>query len=122
MKDHNERIAILLKKVGISPAILGYKYTNEAINMVLKDRGVLDGITKRLYPDIAKKYNTTPVRVERMIRYAVERSFERMPTPMRDAIFGNTISPYTGKPTNSEFIATLAEIVTTEPNYSIWRI
>lgn len=120
--EHNERIAILVKKVGISPAILGYKYITEAVKMAVEDDTVLDCITRRLYPDIAKKFATTPGRVERMIRYAAELSYENMPLVMRDVIFSNTICGYRGKPTNSEFIATLAEVVSTEPNNPIWKM
>ena len=122
MENYNEKVAILIKKVGISPALLGYKYITEAVNMVVDDDTVLDGITKILYPDIAKKFKSTAVRVERAIRHAVERSFENMPADMIKAIFSNTISPKTGKPTNSEFIATLAEITTSEPNNPIWSM
>ena len=122
MENYNEKVAILIKKVGISPALLGYKYITEAVNMVVDDDTVLDGITKRLYPDIAKKFKTTAVRVERMIRYAVDSSFQNMPVDMIKAIFSNTISPKTGKPTNSEFIATLAEVATSEPNNPIWSM
>lgn len=122
MENYNEKIAILLKKVGVSPANCGWKYITEAVKMVLEDDTVLDGITKRLYPDIAKKFDTTAQRVERGIRYAVEHTLDNMPADMICAVFGNTLSYHKGKATNSDFIATLAELVTSEPNNPIWSM
>ena len=122
MENRNEKIAILIKKMGVSPAILGYKYINEALKMALDDNTILDAITKRLYPDIAKKFGTNPNAVERMIRRACEKSYENMPLAMRDAIFSNTVCGYRGKPTNSEFLATLVEIMTSEPHNPIWTM
>lgn len=122
MENYNEKIATLLKKVGISPALLGYKYTREAIKLVLEDDTVLEDITKRLYPDIAKKFNSTASRVERAIRHGIERAFDNIPADIITAVFGNTVAYHKGKVTNSEFIATLAELITTEPNNPIWRM
>lgn len=86
MENYNEKIATLLKKVGISPALLGYKYAKEAVKMVLEDDTVLDYVTKLLYPDIAKKFNSTASRVERAIRHSIERAFDNMTTDMITAI------------------------------------
>lgn len=117
----NEKIAIILKKVGVSPSNLGWKYLTEAIKMVIDDADVIDGITRRLYPAIAKKYNSNSRAVERAIRHFVRKAFKNMPSETRFFIFGNTVSS-TRFATNSEFITTLAEIVTSEPNNPIWTM
>ena len=116
------KIAILLKKVGVSPANRGWKYLTEAVRMVLEDDTVLDGITKRLSPDVAKKFDTTASAVERGIRCAIDHAFDNMPADMIYAIFGNSLSSKNGTATNSEFIATLAELITSEPNNPIWSM
>lgn len=121
MENYNEKIAILLKKVGVTPANRGWKFLKEAVEMVVEDNDVIDGITKRLYPDIAKKFGTTSHAVERIIRYSVNKSFDNMPMDMIYTIFGNTV-PRNSKATNSEFITTLAELVTSEPNNPIWSM
>lgn len=122
MENYNEKIAILLKKMGVSPALLGYKYITEALKMALEDDTVLYSVTKRLYPTIAKKFNTTTSRTERAIRHSIERAFDNMPTDIQTAVFGNTVSYNKGKATNTEFIATLAELITTESNNPIWNM
>lgn len=120
MENTNEKIAILLRMVGISPALLGYKYISAATKLVLADPSFIDNITSRLYPHIAKEYGTTSSRVERAIRHGVETAFLNMPNRVKSAIFGNTI--VNGKVTNSSFIATFAEVITTEPNNPIWKL
>jgi two-component system response regulator (stage 0 sporulation protein A) len=120
MKNTNEKISVILKKVGVSPALLGYKYASEAIRLVLEDRSFIDEITKRLYPCIATKFGTTVSRVERGIRHGVETAFYNMTPDAKKAVFGNTANG--GKVTNSAFIATLAELILTEPNNIIWNL
>lgn len=122
MENYNEKIAILLKKVGVTPANRGWKYLTEAVKMVVEDNDVVDGITKRLYPDVAKKCKTTAHAVERAIRCSILKAFDNMPTDMIYAVFGNSLSDEYRTATNSEFITTLAEIVTTEPNNPIWSM
>ena len=123
MENYNEKIAMLLKKMGISPALLGYKYLAEAIKIVLDNEDTaIEGITKCLYPAVAKKFKTTISRVERGIRFAIEIAFSKMPVDMASAAFGNTISYEKGKATNSEFIATIVELITSEPNNPIWNM
>ena len=122
MENFNEKIAILLKKVGVTPANRGWKFLKEAVEMVVEDNDVIDGITKRLYPDIAKKFGTTSHAVERIIRYSVNKSFDNMPEHLIYFIFGNTLGSKNRKATNSEFITTLAELVTSEPNNPIWSM
>jgi two-component system response regulator (stage 0 sporulation protein A) len=121
MENYNEKIAILLKKVGVTPANQGWKYLTEAVKMVLEDDTVIDGITKRLYPEIAEKFKTTSSAVERGIRCSINRAFYNMPSKMVKYIFGNTLNK-NGTATNGEFIATLAELVTFEPNNPIWSM
>lgn len=121
MENYDEKIAILLKKTGVTPANCGWKYLTEAIKMVVDDADVIDGITKRLYPDVAKKFKTTASAVERAIRNSVLKAFDNMPTYMIYVIFGNTLTKR-DTATNSEFIATLAELVTSEPNNPIWSM
>lgn len=118
--ENNEKIAVLLKVIGVSPVNLGWRYLTEAITMVLEDAEALNGITKVLYPTIAKKFNSTPSGVERGIRHAIETSFANMPRDVKYKIFGNTIRA-SGKVTNGDFIGTLAELITTEPNNPIWK-
>lgn len=118
--ENNEKIAVLLKVVGVSPANLGWKYLTEAIKMVLEDETVLDGITKLLYPDVAKKFNSTPARVERAIRHSIEGAFWDMPQNVKYDIFKNTARGGR-KATNGEFIGTLAELIANEPNNPVWE-
>ena len=120
MENTNEKIAILLRMVGISPALLGYKYIRAATKLVLADPSFIDNITSRLYPHIAKEYGTTSSRVERAIRHGVETAFLNMPPDVKNAVFGNTATG--GKVTNSAFIATLADIIVNEPNNIIWKL
>ena len=77
--------------------------------MVINDIEVINQITKQLYPDIAKKFNTTPSRVERAIRHAIEVAWGRGQTDVVESIFGYTVSAVKGKPTNSEFIAMISD-------------
>jgi len=89
--------------------IKGYQYLREAIMMVITDVDVLNQITKQLYPKIAMKYDTTPSRVERAIRHAIEVAWGRGEQETVEGIFGYTVSAAKGKPTNSEFIAMIAD-------------
>lgn len=113
---------VLLKKLGVNPAIKGWTYLNEAIQMSVDDPSVMEYITKRMYPAIAKKFDTTPSRVERAIRHAIEQAFSIAPIGVLTAAFGNSIDPRRGKPTNSQFIATLVSLITTETNNPVWRM
>ncbi len=99
----------IIHEVGVPAHIKGYQYLREAIMMVVKDIEVINQITKSLYPQIAQKYSTTPSRVERAIRHAIEVAWGRGQTEVVENIFGYTISAAKGKPTNSEFIAMIAD-------------
>ena len=109
--DLETAIQECIKQLGIPGHIKGYLYVKEAIKMVVEDREILEGITKCLYPTLAKKHETTPSRVERAIRHAIEVGWLRGDTELMDKIFGCTISLAKGKPTNSEFIAMVADYV-----------
>ena len=99
----------IIHEVGVPAHIKGYQYLREAIMMVVNDIDVINQITKSLYPKIAYKFNTTPSRVERAIRHAIEVAWGRGQQEAVESIFGYTISAAKGKPTNSEFIAMIAD-------------
>ena len=99
----------IIHEVGVPAHIKGYQYLREAIMMVIKDIDVLNQITKSLYPQIAQRFDTTPSRVERAIRHAIEVAWGRGEQDMVENIFGYTVSASKGKPTNSEFIAMIAD-------------
>ena len=99
----------VIHEVGVPAHIKGYQYLREAIMMVVNNIDIINQITKQLYPDIAVKYHTTPSRVERAIRHAIEVAWNRGQPDVVENIFGYTISAAKGKPTNSEFIAMIAD-------------
>lgn len=99
----------IIHEVGVPAHIKGYQYLREAIMMVVNDIDVINQITKSLYPKIAFKFGTTPSRVERAIRHAIEVAWGRGQQEAVESIFGYTISAAKGKPTNSEFIAMIAD-------------
>lgn len=99
----------VIHEVGVPAHIKGYQYLREAIIMVIKNIDVINQITKQLYPEIAEKYHTTPSRVERAIRHAIEVAWGRGQQATVERIFGYTVSAAKGKPTNSEFIAMIAD-------------
>ena len=102
-------VTYIIHEVGVPAHIKGYQYLREAIIMVVNDIDIINQITKQLYPEIATKYGTTPSRVERAIRHAIEVAWGRGQTEVVESIFGYTISAAKGKPTNSEFIAMIAD-------------
>ena len=99
----------IIHEIGVPAHIKGYQYLREAIMMSVDDIEMLNSITKILYPTIAKKYQTTPSRVERAIRHAIEVAWSRGKMDTIDELFGYTINNGKGKPTNSEFIALIAD-------------
>lgn len=108
-KDISIRITEIMHQIGVPAHIKGYLYLREAIEMVTKEIELLGAITKELYPMVAKKFNTTPSRVERAIRHAIEVSWERGNTKAINNIFGHSVTTESGKPTNSQFIAKIAD-------------
>lgn len=99
------RIAEVLKDLGVPASLKGFNYLRTAIAVCVADQSILDHITKRLYPELAKHYGTTSPRVERGIRHAVEVAWDRGDVDVLKQYFGNTVSASKGKPTNSEFLA-----------------
>jgi Response regulator containing a CheY-like receiver domain and an HTH DNA-binding domain len=110
-------ISDLLKSVGIPVNIKGFRYLKNAIEIVTKDISNMDRITKRLYQQIADNHNSTPSRVERDIRHAIEVAYNRGNPRLLNEIFGYTIDEDKGKPTNSEFIAMMADKVQINMNH-----
>ncbi|MCM1105873.1 MAG: sporulation transcription factor Spo0A [Blautia sp.] len=104
-----EDVTEIIHEVGVPAHIKGYQYLREAIIMSVGNMDMLNSITKILYPGIAKKFDTTPSRVERAIRHAIEVAWSRGKMDTLDELFGYTISNGKGKPTNSEFIALITD-------------
>lgn len=98
-----------LHELGVPSHIKGYQYIREGITLVYKRPEIVGGITKELYPEIAKKYNSTVSRVERAIRHAIEVSWNRGNWDLMEDIFGHSVDIDKAKPTNSEFIVTIAD-------------
>ncbi|NLJ97924.1 MAG: sporulation transcription factor Spo0A [Tissierellia bacterium] len=108
-KNLEARITNVIHEIGVPAHIKGYQYLREAISMVIEDMELLGAVTKELYPNIANVYNTTPSRVERAIRHAIEVAWTRGKVDTINKIFGYTVNTNKGKPTNSEFIAMVAD-------------
>ncbi len=108
-RDLEKDVTDMIHEIGVPAHIKGYQYLREAIMMSVNDIEMLSSITKVLYPTIAKKYETTSSRVERAIRHAIEVAWNRGRMETLNALFGYTISGGKGKPTNSEFIALIAD-------------
>jgi len=106
----------LIRELGVPPHLKGYQYMREAIIMCVKDMDVIGQMTKKLYPNIATKFNTLPTRVERAIRHAIEVAWSRGNLDTLNKFFGYTIDVDKGKPTNGEYIAMLADRVRIDMN------
>lgn len=109
VRDLEQDVTDMIHEIGVPAHIKGYQYLREAIMMSVEDPGMISSITKILYPTIAKRFQTTPSRVERAIRHAIEVAWSRGRMETLDALFGYTIDTGKGKPTNSEFIALIAD-------------
>ena len=107
-------VTSIIHEIGVPAHIKGYQYLRDAIMMSVEDMDMLNSITKILYPTIAKKYQTTSSRVERAIRHAIEVAWSRGKMDTIDELFGYTINTGKGKPTNSEFIALIADKIRLE--------
>ena len=104
----------IIHEIGVPAHIKGYQYLRDAIILSVNDMEMLNSITKILYPTIAKRHQTTPSRVERAIRHAIEVAWSRGKMDTIDQLFGYTVSNGKGKPTNSEFIALIADKIRLE--------
>ncbi len=109
INDTEMEISTILHEVGVPAHIKGYLYLREAILELVEDESYLGAVTKVLYPSIAKLYQSTPSRVERAIRHAIDVAWSRGYAERVNELFGYSVSPCTGKPTNSEFIALIAD-------------
>ena len=112
--DIRQDVTKIIRDLGIPAHIKGYHYLRDAIIMAVEDMDVLNAITKILYPTVAKKHQTTASRVERAIRHAIEVAWSRGKLDVLDDLFGYTVSNGKGKPTNSEFIALVADTIRLE--------
>ena len=102
-------ITSIIHEIGVPAHIKGYQYLREAILIAVDDMDVINAVTKVLYPEVAKRYGTTASRVERAIRHAIEVAWDRGDLETLQKYFGYTVSNAKGKPTNSEFIAMIAD-------------
>ena len=109
--DLEVEVTNLMRDIGVPPHMAGYQYIREAIIQTVRNAKVFSSITKVLYPAVAKKFSTTPEKVERAIRNAIESTWSRGNPDSIDSLFGYTVNYYKGKPTNSEFIAMMADKV-----------
>lgn len=102
-------VTAIIHEIGVPAHIKGYQYLREAIIIAVNDMDVINAVTKVLYPEVAKRFGTTPSRVERAIRHAIEVAWDRGDLETLQKYFGYTVNSAKGKPTNSEFIAMIAD-------------
>ena len=107
--DIESQVTQIIHQIGVPAHIKGYQYLRTAILLTVKDSDIINSVTKVLYPSVAKKYATTTSRVERAIRHAIEVAWDRGDVDTLNSYFGYTIQNNRGKPTNSEFIAMIAD-------------
>jgi len=109
MPDLETQVTKIIHQIGVPAHIKGYQYLRTAIMMTMNDTELINSITKQLYPSVAKEYSTTSSRVERAIRHAIEVAWDRGDIDVINSYFGYTVQSTRGKPTNSEFIALVAD-------------
>lgn len=107
--DTELEVTEILHQIGVPAHIKGYHYLRDSIMMAIEDNDIINAVTKRLYPSVAEKYETTSSRVERAIRHAIEVAWDRGDVDILNSYFGYTIHTSRGKPTNSEFIAMISD-------------
>ena len=110
--DLEGTVTDIIHEIGVPAHIKGYQYLREAIILTINDMEMINAVTKVLYPEVARKFSTTPSRVERAIRHAIEVAWDRGDLETLQKFFGYTVSNIKGKPTNSEFIAMIADSLT----------
>ncbi len=108
-EDMETQVTKIIHQIGVPAHIKGYQYLRTAILMTIQNNDIINSVTKVLYPSVAKKYSTTTSRVERAIRHAIEVAWDRGDIETLNAYFGYTVQNSRGKPTNSEFIAMIAD-------------
>jgi Response regulator containing CheY-like receiver, AAA-type ATPase, and DNA-binding domains len=116
--DLETQVTKVIHQIGVPAHIKGYQYLRTAIMMTIDDNNIINSVTKILYPSVAKKYQTTSSRVERAIRHAIEVAWDRGDIETLNSYFGYTIQNSRGKPTNSEFIAMIADNLRLSNKYS----
>ena len=109
----------IIHEIGVPAHIKGYQYLREAIILTIKDMDMINAVTKVLYPEVAKRFGTTPSRVERAIRHAIEVAWDRGDVETLQRFFGYTVSGIKGKPTNSEFIAMIADNLSLKRKHAV---
>jgi two-component system response regulator (stage 0 sporulation protein A) len=112
----DDRVTEILHKLAVAPHLKGYRFLKQAILYVIHDKGILESITYKIYPVIAETFHTTSTRVERAIRSTIENAWDRCRVETIEQIFGYTLDEEKGKPSNSEFIAMIADKVLLEKN------
>lgn len=117
--DIESQVTKIIHQIGVPAHIKGYQYLRCAILMTIDDNDVINSVTKVLYPSVAKKFKTTTSRVERAIRHAIEVAWDRGDVDTLNSYFGYTIQNTRGKPTNSEFIAMIADNLRLKYKYSL---
>ncbi len=115
-RDLERQVTAIIHEIGVPAHIKGYQYLREAIGLAVDDMEIINAVTKVLYPAVAKKFNTTSSRVERAIRHAIEVAWDRGDLETLQKYFGYTVSNAKGKPTNSEFIAMIADRISLNGN------
>jgi len=115
-RDLERQVTAIIHEIGVPAHIKGYQYLREAIGLTVHDMENINAVTKVLYPAVAKKFNTTSSRVERAIRHAIEVAWDRGDLETLQKYFGYTVSNAKGKPTNSEFIAMIADRISLNRN------
>ena len=113
------RVTEIIHDIGVPAHIKGYQYLREAITLVVNDMDIINAVTKVLYPTVAKRFGTTASRVERAVRHAIEVAWDRGDLETLQRYFGYTVSNAKGKPTNSEFIAMIADRISLEGRRAI---
>jgi len=108
-KNLDRKLSKIFLSIGIPPSILGHQFLKEAIKMAVLEPPIINSITKRLYPEVGEKFNTTASKVERAIRHAIEVAWNKGRADEINAVFGAKVFQPNDRPTNSEFIALLAE-------------
>lgn len=108
-KEIEVKAAEMLRELGIPASLMGYQFLMESIYLVMEDRNKIYAITKIIYPEVAKRFGSTPSRVERTMRHAIEVAWSRSDWDVLKKYFGYTVDPGKGKATNAEFIATVCE-------------
>lgn len=111
MKEYTKVITNSIKELGIPANLQGYHYIRYAIELMINDITLMNAITKTLYPTVAKQFNTTPRKAERSIRHAIETGWDRANIDFADELFGYSVNANKGRPTNSEFIVTVADYI-----------